>query len=303
MKKIILLTTILFLGSLFMGLQAQTNYLLKIANTLVTSDNAQNIIGDGISGTVTYDNSSKTLTLNEATIVNESGRGIFSQIDGLTVNLIGENNINCSSDGCVFRENTTIAGAGRLTTTSATECGIYFFLSLNISGGCTIIASGPWAITGLSGSQETLTINASTVKATGSHGSVRDIQSLTLTDCEITQPEGAEFSPQLKGIALNGALVTTEVIISNTNVSVESEIDANALITVFPNPVSRILHVQAKTPIEDIEILDVSGRKVLSLQAKRSDVEIDVSDLPNGIYIVKTITANDIQTCKIVKQN
>lgn len=74
-------------------------YIVVIASDLwvggvpVTSTNATNITGDGISGTVSYDEATKTLTLNNATITGVAlGSTIYSKHD-LTVNLIGNNRL------------------------------------------------------------------------------------------------------------------------------------------------------------------------------------------------------------------
>ena len=44
--------------------QAATNYGIKVAGVSVTSDNASNVTGSNISGTVTYNNSTKTLPMS-----------------------------------------------------------------------------------------------------------------------------------------------------------------------------------------------------------------------------------------------
>ena len=63
----------------------------------VTSANASNITGEGITGTVSYNPGSNTLTLNGATITKGKPDGdgevaILSEIP-LTINLIDENEI------------------------------------------------------------------------------------------------------------------------------------------------------------------------------------------------------------------
>ena len=66
-----------------------TSY-LKIGSVIVTDDNAGNIQGDGITGTVTYNATNTTLTLNTATI----NGSIKSNIDNLVVHLIGNNTMS-----------------------------------------------------------------------------------------------------------------------------------------------------------------------------------------------------------------
>ena len=83
-----------------------TSYNLWVGGVEVTSDNASNITGEGITGTVTYDDSTKTLTLDNVNIdsvysfENSAGTtdsaGIYVSGDfkgDLTIKLVGENTI------------------------------------------------------------------------------------------------------------------------------------------------------------------------------------------------------------------
>ena len=68
------------------------------------------------SGTVTYDNSTKTLTLNNVTIQHNNDLpkpyyyGIYNEINGLTINAKGTNTINVGNGGLVYTANTTVTG-------------------------------------------------------------------------------------------------------------------------------------------------------------------------------------------------
>ena len=83
-----------------------TSYNLWVGGVEVTSDNASNITGEGITGTVTYDDSTKTLTLDNVNIdsVYSFGNGVGTDSagiyvsgdfnnDDLTIKLVGENTI------------------------------------------------------------------------------------------------------------------------------------------------------------------------------------------------------------------
>jgi hypothetical protein len=56
------------------------------------------------------------------------------------------------------------------------------------------------------------------------------------------------------------------------------------LMTVFPNPVSDILHLGKEVTF--LKIISVSGREVLMGKGNR----VDVSSLPAGIYFISTET-------------
>ena len=71
MKKQVLFSLIFALVATIWAttVRAQTQYELWVAGTQVTSENCNDLsVIEGVSGTVVYDNNTKTLTLNNATI-------------------------------------------------------------------------------------------------------------------------------------------------------------------------------------------------------------------------------------------
>ena len=90
MKKLYSLLMIVLLAGL--AAQAATNYGIKVAGVNVTSDNASGVTGTNISGSVTYNNSTKTLTMTNVTINLTSGseRALLNTgCSGLTVKFVG----------------------------------------------------------------------------------------------------------------------------------------------------------------------------------------------------------------------
>ena len=83
---------------------------------MVTSENCNNLSNfSGVSGRVSYDPSTKTLTLDNATITatGKDGYGIESWIDGLIIKLIGSNSITAyDEDGIYNAENCTLTIKG-----------------------------------------------------------------------------------------------------------------------------------------------------------------------------------------------
>ena len=195
-------------------------YDLKIAGVDITSANYDKINTiEGVSGTVDYDPSTNTLTLNNATIDAGSRNAIHNTIPNLTIQVMGTNNITSyETAGIVIRESTTIKGDGTLNTTTTRDCGIYMLQSALTIEGCTVNTTGKWGIAGENADTgETLTIRNATVTAQGWNGSICDIANLTLDDVVITSPEGAAFSSSRNCVALNGTKVTDKVVIMPLN--------------------------------------------------------------------------------------
>ena len=77
-------------------------------------------------------------------------------------------------------------------------------------------------------------------------------------------------------------------------------IDENemTMISVYPNPAHDIIFVGANndSPVQHIEMYDITGRKVLS----STETEINVSALPKGIYFISVYTENQKIVEKII---
>jgi len=78
-------------------------------------------------------------------------------------------------------------------------------------------------------------------------------------------------------------------------------------IEVFPNPVKdkcKMRNAKCEIVDCDIELLDLSGRKVMKVFKGRfpsKGIEFDMSHFPAGVYFCKILSSNTIVTKKIVK--
>ncbi|MBT2622251.1 MULTISPECIES: T9SS-dependent choice-of-anchor J family protein [Chryseobacterium] len=74
---------------------------------------------------------------------------------------------------------------------------------------------------------------------------------------------------------------------------------ASSNISVYPNPVSDILTVKSKEKINNIEVFDISGRKV---NATLNNDKVDVRALNSGSYIINIETKEGKTTEKFIKK-
>lgn len=104
-------------------------YDVWVAGTRVTSDNADNVLGDW---RVSYDNYNRILTLNNATI-DTNDYGIYAKNLNLTIELIGVNSITTDSKHIIHLKDDKddglyyIKGPGKLTAKSRELFGFVFF--------------------------------------------------------------------------------------------------------------------------------------------------------------------------------
>ena len=184
---------------------------LWIAGVPVTTTNASNITGTGISGSVSYDVKTATLMLNNASIMcaEVEGRpdGILSTIEGLKIQLEGDNSIVVASNGIkilseVPEIETSILGPGTLTISA--DCGIFsestgLVMSVSETAKVTIDAISE----GVNLEDGTVDVDMAELWVKGGTQSVLCAM-LTMTGTSITSPNGAVFS------ALDGGVVESE---------------------------------------------------------------------------------------------
>jgi hypothetical protein len=76
----------------------------------------------------------------------------------------------------------------------------------------------------------------------------------------------------------------------------------SATVMISPNPVSKTLRINFIMHESKIQILDMSGKLLISKNADSNIVEMDVSSLQNGIYFIRIQLQNGSLTRKFIKQ-
>ena len=234
------------------------SYGIQIAGEYVTFLNCKDLsVIDGVDGKISYDPETNTLTMEDVTINATDFNGIWNRgVKDMKIKLFG-NNIITSKKACIsISETSTISGSGTLSLKSSGDCGLYMHTSLSVED-VKLYAEGKYGVAGDDGTRgEILTLRNSYVEATGSSGSICDLQNLVLDGCSITQPTGAAFDANVHAVALNGKAVTDKVVIESDNNSIGT--------------------ITADVPARKQGIYNLNGVKLTQ----------QWDDLPAGIYIV-----------------
>lgn len=238
------------------------SYGIQIADKPVTTLNYKDLTSIyGVSGSVSYDPDTKTLTLDNATIERNStdGTGIVNKtVSDFTVKLIGKNTVTADLASMVLNQTSTITGDGSLHLTSKRFCGLDMEGASVTIDNTSLFVKGGYGIAGFIGAEsEVLTVRNSYVEAEGSgSGSITLISNLILDNCAITQPVGAEFDADQKAVVLNGEVFKSKVVIEPDNNSIGT--------------------ITADVPARKQGIYNLNGVKLTQ----------QWDDLPAGIYIV-----------------
>lgn len=259
---------------------AQDNYDMEIIGTRVNSLNCKDLSTiDGVSGTVTFDPATNTLTLENATIktIVPECVGLESLIKDLTINVVGNNSITSESYWGLFNDkncNITIKGSGKLVVNGAMSVPqegfrrAIFNWGTIVVDGCDLEACG--GVYGLgSGYWKFKNCN---VRAKGGGESNRDAYAGSITwvwdtapefvGCKVTAPAGAYWTSFENNKHINYVLVDAEGKVVTDWVEITRD----------------------NTNISAPNIATAAKRGIYTAQGLRCAGEL--KDQPAGIYIV-----------------
>jgi uncharacterized repeat protein (TIGR01451 family) len=100
-----------------------------------------------------------------------------------------------------------------------------------------------------------------------------------------------------------------EAIITNTTYSINAypssagqDINSLLEISVFPNPTADEINIFSGNQIDEIQVLDITGKVIFSKESDRFNEIIDLSHLAKGVYLIQVRSEAKISTLKIVKE-
>ncbi|OFY96060.1 MAG: hypothetical protein A3K10_13060 [Bacteroidetes bacterium RIFCSPLOWO2_12_FULL_31_6] len=92
--------------------------------------------------------------------------------------------------------------------------------------------------------------------------------------------------------------VDTASFIVNSITSIDKQVIENG-VTIYPNPTKGKFTLQTEHSTK-FEVMDIQGKQLFIAENKSKKNEIDLSNKPKGIYIVKITTAKEVVIEKIV---
>ena len=87
-----------------------------------------------------------------------------------------------------------------------------------------------------------------------------------------------------------------------TNTVTGSDVKKGLDYAIYPNPVEDRVTIQCTSRLELVEIFDNSGKILRSWKCDSLHETLDVSDLPEGLYVLRGKTAEGVFTQKIIKK-
>ena len=97
-------------------------------------------------------------------------------------------------------------------------------------------------------------------------------------------------------IDVNGSTTTVSFIVLGT---IKNKVDG---LKFYPNPTTGKIYINAKETIQSIRIFDTQGRIIDELSINKNDIQVDISTVESGMYILEIKGNNSVSYEKIFKQ-
>lgn len=129
---------------------------------------------------------------------------------------------------------------------------------------------------------------------------------IPVTGSEVTATLYVRYSPEASGthsglVNLVSGTATATITLNGT-ATITGSIDAHATstVTIYPNPASTLLNVEAEG-YDNLQIVNLVGQVVYNTSVN-GHMQINVSDLSNGVYFVRLTNGKGTATQKFVKR-
>lgn len=113
------------------------------------------------------------------------------------------------------------------------------------------------------------------------------------------------YSPIGIAVAPDGTIYITDAnnqrIRKFTGTLATTDYQLENQVSVFPNPTSGLLTISCSKEIMAVSVLNLLGQTVLTQTNKTLEVQLDLSSLTDGAYIVKMVSEGKTKTFKVMK--
>ncbi|MBV1888340.1 MAG: T9SS type A sorting domain-containing protein, partial [Urechidicola sp.] len=102
------------------------------------------------------------------------------------------------------------------------------------------------------------------------------------------------------GTTLTNNTVTLNITVDNSSASLEDLEKFN--FSYAPNPVTDKIRFSSEIAVSQVEVYNVLGQRVLSKELDRNKQDLDISNLKQGVYIMKVAIEDTVGSFRIIKE-
>ena len=101
-------------------------------------------------------------------------------------------------------------------------------------------------------------------------------------------------------VSVNGTCRSAALAVTVTVVLGKESFDLSQL-NYYPNPVKDIFNVKYNKEIISVDVYDLTGRKVIEMKPNTLEVQLNMTNLSNAMYIVRLQSVDGITELKVYK--
>lgn len=126
-------------------------------------------------------------------------------------------------------------------------------------------------------------------------------EGVTTLDVEELTPD-TEYDVYVTAVCGEDNSVTSEAVTFTTEPTANvGDFDVIKL-TVYPNPVNTNLNISAAKVIDEVQVYNILGQRVMTHKSNNTEVTLDVTELPTANYILKVRMDGIMSTVKFIKK-
>jgi hypothetical protein len=116
-----------------------------------------------------------------------------------------------------------------------------------------------------------------------------------------TTPDGGGTYLDLISTTLDNNLASSWVATNNDTLANRSFL-ASSTLTIYPNPVSNTLRIQASKPMTGVKMFNILGALVHEIKTDSENINMDLSAYSSGIYFITIYNDEGFTSRKIIKK-
>ncbi|WP_338733533.1 T9SS type A sorting domain-containing protein [Mangrovimonas cancribranchiae] len=285
--------TIVNMGLVYVQSDSTNGYIFtRWANVLV-ADNDINLSALHIFRSDWNNGSTLDVVINNSTFVNNDYNGTY----GNSITASGNGSVNLNVNNTIFWQNTVNGTAATRDISNGAETNYDVVISNAIA-----------AVPNNAGTYGTFSVsNVTTLDpATDNLNLDSDYKPTVSSSYIIDQGDNAFYDVALFGdldLSGNTRFFNTTIDLGAYEYNSTLGVDAVSLTTnsvkLYPNPATDIVNIKTNETIKYVTVFNINGQKVLEV-ANQS--QINISNLPTGMYFLSIKTNQSNQTIKILKQ-
>ncbi|GGH44009.1 hypothetical protein IA57_10435 [Mangrovimonas yunxiaonensis] len=286
--------TIVNRGLVYVQSDSTNGYIFtRWANVLV-ADNDINVAALDIYREDWNNGSTLDVIINNSTFVNNDYNGTY----GNSITASGNGSVNLNVNNTIFWQNTVNGTAATRDISNGLVSTYDVFIRNSIAN----VSSNAGTYGGTFSATNVTTLDP----ATDNLNLDAEYKPTSASNYIVDQGDNAYYDEALFGdldLSGNDRVFNTTIDLGayeyNSTLSVDDiSLDENT-VKLYPNPATDVVNIKTNQTIKNVRVFNVNGQKVLEI-ANQS--QINISNLPTGMYFLSINTNQSNQTIKILKQ-